>query len=52
MWAVFAVAAGSGLAVAAIAHFRRAGAHEPMEFDAAANMLAPMLDPLRFPAKI
>jgi hypothetical protein len=51
-WAVFAVAAGSGLAVAAIAPFRRSAAEEPVEFDVGYNMLAPMLDTLKFPAKI
>ncbi len=48
-WAMFAVAAGLSLAVAAIAHWRRVAVYEPMEFDAAYNMLAPILDPLRFP---
>lgn len=52
LWAVFAVAAGSGLAAAAIALFRRTGAYEPIEFDVGYNMLAPMLDPLGFPTKI
>ena len=45
-WAMFAVAAGLGLAVAATALWRRTGAHEPIEFDVGYNMLAPMLDQL------
>ena len=51
-WAMFAVTAGLSLTVAAIARWRRGGAREPMEFDAAYNMLAPMLDPMRFSTKI
>jgi len=51
-WAVFAVAAGLSLAVAAIALLRRTGVDEPIEFDVGYNMLAPMLDPLRFPTRI
>jgi hypothetical protein len=51
LWAVFAVAAGSGLAVAAIAPFRRTTAEDPVECDVGYNMLAPMLDPLKFPQR-
>jgi hypothetical protein len=49
VWAVFAVIAGSGLAIAAIALIRRLGVYEPVEFEIGYDMLAPTLD---FPTKI
>lgn len=42
-WAMFAAAAGVGLAAAAIALFRRAGA-DLDEFDVGYNALAPFID--------
>ena len=51
-WAMFAVAAGSGLTVAAIAFFKRPAATEPMEYDVGYNMMAPILGALEFSAKI
>ena len=44
VWAVFAVAAGLGLPVAAIAFFRRTRGDDPIEFDVGYNMLAPILE--------
>jgi len=42
-WAVFAVIAGVGLAVAAMALVRRLVAYEPVEFEVGYDMLAPAL---------
>ena len=51
-YAVFAAIAGSGLAIAATAVFRRFKAHEPIEFEVGYDMMATMCAPLEFPAKI
>jgi len=43
-WAMFAAAAGMGLAAAAIALVRRAVSVDVLEFDGGYNALAPTLD--------
>jgi len=43
-WAMFAVTAGSGLMVAAIAFFRRSDDAQAQEFDVGYNLLATQLD--------
>ena len=45
VWAVIAAIAGVGLAVAATALVRGAGAIDAIEFDGGYNALAPKLDP-------
>ena len=44
VWALFAVIAGSGLAVAASALGRHAGFIDSLEFDGGYNALAPLVD--------